>query len=87
LVFIAADVLDVPFGELAEAFDGLVVEGLESWGFHAVLAGDLTDEQLGVAVDIEVGALESFGLFERVEESLVFGDVVGALAQEVAGFV
>src|SRR5690606_696940 len=61
--------------------------GLELGRLHAVLAGDLLYHQLRVAEDADLGGLELGGQLQGADEAVVFGDVVGGVAEEVAGFV
>ncbi|HOG17452.1 MAG TPA: hypothetical protein PLB96_08915 [Syntrophales bacterium] len=46
-----------------------------------VFAADLLNEQFGIQADMETQAPAFQGLFQSQNQGLVFGDVVGALAE------
>ena len=59
---------------------------LEVGGVDLVLALDLLDHQLGVGDDAEAGVMVVESVLEAGKEAGVFGEVVGAHAEEFAEF-
>ena len=84
LVFVAEGVGDFEGFEFGDAVFGLLPEGAEGGGVYFVFALDLLDHQLGVGDDAEAGVVVVEGVLEAGEEAGVFGEVVGAHAEEFA---
>jgi hypothetical protein len=85
-VFVAEGVGDFEGFEFGYAAFGFFVEGFEVGAFDLVFALDLLDHELGVGDDAEAGVAVVEGVLEAGEEAGVFGEVVGAHAQEFAEF-
>src|SRR5437899_1783781 len=85
-VFVAEGVGDLEGLEFGDAVFCLLPEGPEVGGVDLVLALDLLDHQLGVGDDAEAGVVVVEGVLEAGEEAGVFGEVVGAHAEEFAEF-
>ena len=83
-VFVAEGVGDLEGFESGDAVFGLLPEGPEVGGVDFVLALDLLDHQFGVGDDAEAGVVVVEGVLEAGEEAGVFGEVVGAHAEEFA---
>jgi hypothetical protein len=86
LIFVAEGVGDLEGFEFGDAVSGLLPEGSEVGGVDFVLALDLLDHELGVGDDAEAGVAVVEGVLEAGEEAGVFGEVVGAHAEELAEF-
>jgi hypothetical protein len=72
-----------PF-QLSDQFLGAAVEILERRVFHFVDAFDLADQQLGIADQLEgLGAMPK-GVFKGRDQTLIFGEIVGLVAEVLA---
>ncbi len=85
-VFVAEGVGDLEGFQFGYAVFCLLPEGSQIRGVDLVLALDLLDHQLGVRDDAEAGVMVVEGVLETGEEAGVFGEVVGAHAEEFAEF-
>jgi hypothetical protein len=86
LVFVAEGVGYLEGFESGDAVFGLLPEGSKVGGVDFVLALDLLDHELGVRDDAEAGVVVVEGVLEAGKEAGVFGEVVGAHAEEFAEF-
>jgi hypothetical protein len=84
LVFVAEGVGDFEGFEFGDAVFGLLPEGSQVGGVDFVLALNLLDHELGVGDDAEAGVVVVERVLEAGEEAGVFGEVVGAHAEELA---
>ena len=73
-------------GGLGDAVFGLQPERSQVGGVDFVFALDLLDHELGVGDDAEARVVVVESVLEAGEEAGVFGEVVGAHAQEFAEF-
>jgi hypothetical protein len=86
LVFVAKSVGDLEGFESRDAVFCLLPQGSQVGGVDFIFALNLLDHQLGVRDDAEAGVVVVEGVLEGGEETGVFGEVVGAHAEEFAEF-
>jgi hypothetical protein len=84
LIVFAESVADGEPVELGDQFFGAAVEILECGIFYFVDAFDLADEEFGVADEFEGFGAVLDGVFEGGDEALIFGEVVGLVAEVFA---
>src|SRR5512136_438195 len=73
---------DLPRVEPVQKGQDIGHQGLQGWVLDAVDALDLPDEKLRVKIDGNCRGPSPQGLLEAEEEGLVFGDIIGAVAEE-----
>jgi hypothetical protein len=86
LVFVAKSMGDLEGFESGDAVSCLLPEGSQIGGVDFVLALNLLDHEFGVGDDAEAGVAVVERVLEAGEEAGVFGEVVGAHAEELAEF-
>src|SRR6266567_3507046 len=65
-------------------FGGPGMEIAQRWFLHFVNALDLADQEFRIADHFECPVLVLDGIFERADQRLVFGNIVGLLPQVLA---